>query len=95
MQAGSKDGNAFVSIQNSGMGVEEKELLHIFDRFYKTDKSRSKDKTGAGLGLYIVKSIISAHGEKIWAESKPGEFTRFSFTLSKAEEKKKQAEEEV
>lgn len=95
VQAGTKDGHAFVSIQNSGMGIEKKELLHVFDRFYKTDKSRSKDKSGAGLGLYIVKSILQAHGEKIWAESEPGEFARFSFTLAKAEEKKKQTEEEV
>ena len=46
------------------------------------------DKNGAGLGLYIVKSILQAHGENIWAESEPGEYTRFSFTLKKAEEKK-------
>lgn len=98
VQAGTKDGKAFVSIQNSGMGIEKKDLLHIFDRFYKTDKSRSKDKNGAGLGLYIVKSILQTHGENIWAESKPGEYTRFSFTLKQAEEKKnekKQTEEHV
>jgi len=74
----------FVSIQNSGLGIEERDLKHIFDRFYKTDKSRSLDKNGAGLGLYIVKSIIMAHNETIWAESQPGEFTRFSFTLPPA-----------
>lgn len=95
VQAGTKDGRAYVSVQNSGIGIEEKDLRHIFDRFYKTDKSRSKDKNGAGLGLYIVKSIVNAHGESVWAESTPGEFTRFSFTLEKAEEKKKQAGEEV
>ena len=95
VQAGTKDGRVYVSVQNSGMGIEEKDLRHIFDRFYKTDKSRSKDKNGAGLGLYIVKSILQAHGESVWAESTPGEFTRFSFTLEKAEEKKKQAEEEL
>ena len=98
VQAGIKDGKAYVSIQNSGAGIEEKELIHIFDRFYKTDKSRSQDKNGAGLGLYIVKNILQAHGENIWAESKPGEYTRFSFTLKKASEKKpdkKQTEEKL
>ncbi len=98
VQAGVKDGKAFVSIQNSGAGIEAKELIHIFDRFYKTDKSRSQDKNGAGLGLYIVKSILQAHGENIWAESEPGEYTRFSFTLKKVNEKKtdkKQIEEKV
>ena len=89
VNTGVKDGRAFVSIQNSGMGIEQKDLIHIFDRFYKTDKSRSLDKNGAGLGLYIVKSIIQAHGEKIWAESEPGEFTRFSFTMAAASDKKK------
>ena len=98
VQTGEKAGKAYVSIQNSGMGISEKDLLHIFDRFYKTDKSRSLDKKGAGLGLYIVKSILQAHGENIWAESEQGKFTRFSFTLAKAsvaKSDKKQIEEEV
>ncbi len=89
VNTGVKDGSAYVSIQNSGLGIEKKDLMHIFDRFYKSDKSRSLDKNGAGLGLYIVKSIIQAHGERVWAESEPGEFTRFSFTLARANEKKK------
>lgn len=89
IQTGVKENRAFVSIQNSGAGIEKKDLMHIFDRFYKSDKSRSQDKNGAGLGLYIVKSILQAHGEKIWAESEPGQFTRFSFTLEQAAEKKK------
>lgn len=89
IQTGVKENHAFVSIQNSGVGIEKKDLMHIFDRFYKSDKSRSQDKNGAGLGLYIVKSILQAHGEKIWAESEPGEFARFSFTLEQAAEKKK------
>ena len=93
VNTGVKEGRAFVSIQNSGMGIEKKDLMHIFDRFYKSDKSRSLDKNGAGLGLYIVKSIIQAHGEKVWAESEPGEFTRFSFTLAKVNERKKTVEE--
>ena len=90
IRVGRKNGRAYVSIQNSGMGIAEDELNHIFDRFYKTDKSRSLDKNGAGLGLYIVKSIIQAHGERVWAESNKGEFARFSFTLKLSEQNKKQ-----
>ena len=75
---------AFISIQNSGIGIEEQDLKHIFDRFYKSDKSRSLDKNGTGLGLYIVKNIIKSHGETIWVESTPNEFTRFNFTLMPA-----------
>lgn len=91
IRVGTKNSKIFVSVQNSGLGIAEDELSHIFDRFYKTDKSRSLDKNGAGLGLYIVKSIMQAHGERVWAESKQGEFARFSFTL-KPVEKKKQIE---
>ncbi|MBE7010742.1 MAG: HAMP domain-containing histidine kinase [Ruminococcaceae bacterium] len=82
-------GKVFVTVQNSGIGIEKKDLAHIFDRFYKTDKSRGLDKNGTGLGLYIAKSIIQGHGENIWAESKPGEFTRMSFTLAPAPEVRK------
>lgn len=72
-----------VSIENSGDGISEKDLAHIWERFYKTDKSRSMDKRGVGLGLYLVKTIMNQHGGSIWAESKEGEFTRFTFTLDK------------
>ncbi len=88
IRVGAKNGKAFVSVENSGMGIAEEELLHIFDRFYKTDKSRSLDKNGAGLGLYIVKNIVQAHGERVWAESEIGEFARFSFTMKISENKK-------
>ncbi len=81
IRVGTKNGKAYVSIENSGLGIDEDELVHIFDRFYKTDKSRNLDKNGAGLGLYIVKGIVQAHGERVWAESVKNEFTRFSFTL--------------
>ena len=87
IRTGIANGKIFVAIQNSGAGIDEEDLKHVFDRFYKSDKSRSLDKTGVGLGLYIVKSIIIAHGEKIWAESQVGEYTRFNFTLSPAEDK--------
>lgn len=81
IRVGTKNGKAYASIENSGLGIDEEELVHIFDRFYKTDKSRNLDKNGAGLGLYIVKGIVQAHGERVWAESVKNKFTRFSFTL--------------
>ncbi len=81
-------GKAFVCIQNSGEGIKEGDLPHIFDRFYKTDTSRSKDKNGTGLGLYIAKNILKSHNEQIWAESVPNEYTRFSFTLAPVQSKK-------
>lgn len=71
----------FVSIQNSGEGISEEDLRHIWERFYKTDKSRANDKKGVGLGLHIVKTIISQHGGEIYAESEEGKFARFTFVL--------------
>lgn len=68
------------SITNTGVGISEEDLPHVFDRFYKADRSRSLDKTGAGLGLYIVKNIINLHGGEISVRSSGGE-TEFSFTL--------------
>ncbi len=74
---------ATISVENTGPGLTSEELKMIWDKFYKTDKSRSLDKTGVGLGLYLVKNIVAAHGEKIYAESVPDRFTRFVFTLKK------------
>ena len=73
-----------ITIENSGIGMDEEELQYIFERFYKSDKSRSFDKNGMGLGLYMVSSIINNHGEKIKAESEKDKWARFSFTLKKS-----------
>lgn len=72
-----------VSIKNSGKGIPKEDVDKIFERFYKTDKSRSFDIKGAGLGLYIVKTIIDMHGGKIAAYSVEGEYTQFVFWLPK------------
>ena len=72
-------------IRNSGMGVRSCDLPHIFDRFYKADKSRGRDKTGAGLGLYIAKTIMDAHAEELTVDSREGEFCAFSFTVQRSE----------
>lgn len=76
-----KDGTkAVTTISNTGSGISEENLPLIFDRFYKVDKSRGIDKNGAGLGLFIVKSIITMHGEDISVTSANG-LTEFRFTL--------------
>lgn len=70
-----------VRIRNTGLGVSSEEINRIFERFYKVDKSRSFDVKGAGLGLYIVKSIIEMHGGQITAKSEEGKYTEFVFWL--------------
>lgn len=72
-----------VTIKNSGAGIAPDELPLIFERFYKTDKSRSQDKNGMGLGLYIVKTIIKLHHGDIYATSVPNEYCQFEFWLPK------------
>jgi signal transduction histidine kinase len=74
-------GKAEITISDSGEGISKEDLPYIFDRFHKADKSRSKDKTSVGLGLYIVKNILKAHNEQIKAESEIGKGTVFTFTL--------------
>lgn len=71
---------ARVTVQNTGPTVDPKELPLLFDRFHKTDKSRSEDREGVGLGLYIVKTILDSHGENITVTSENG-LTSFTFTL--------------
>jgi len=76
-----KDKKVVVSVFNEGEGIPEKDLPYVFERFYKSDKSRGLDKTGVGLGMYIAKTIIDAHGEEISVKSVHGENCEFSFTL--------------
>lgn len=73
--------NLVFSITNSGVGIPQKDLPFIFDRFYKVDKSRSQEKNNTGLGLYIVKTIINAHSGSIAVKSRENEFTSFKITL--------------
>ncbi len=72
-----------VTIKNSGEGINSAELPHLFERFYKVDKSRSLDASGAGLGLYIVKMMVEMHGGRIWAQSNSSSTAEFIFTLPK------------
>ena len=85
------DNKILVSVFNYGEGLSEEDLPHVFERFYKADKSRGIDKSGSGLGLYIAKTICEAHGEKIYAESLQGSWCKFSFTLQKGSKPRKKA----
>ena len=73
--------HAIITVYNTGMGIKEDDIPFIFDRFYKTDKSRGRDKSSLGLGLYITKIIVENSGGNIMVRSKYGEFCEFSFTL--------------
>ena len=70
-------------IKDTGIGIESSDLSRVTERFYRVDKSRSRDKGGTGLGLSIVKHIIEAHGEALKIESNVDEGSTFSFTLTK------------
>ena len=79
-----KRSKIFVSVKDSGIGIPKEDQKLIFERFYKSDHSRGKDKKGTGLGLAIVKEIIKAHGENINVISTVGVGTEFIFSLPKA-----------
>jgi signal transduction histidine kinase len=75
------DGQAVVTVADSGRGIPPDELPHIFDRFYRADRARARQHGGAGLGLAIVQAIVSAHGGQIAAESTPGAGTTIRVCL--------------
>jgi two-component system phosphate regulon sensor histidine kinase PhoR len=74
---------AMVEVADNGEGIEKEDVPRVFERFFRTDASRSREKGGSGLGLAIVKHILEAHGETITVRSELGVGTTFSFTLSK------------
>lgn len=77
-----KNRKILVSVYNEGEGISGEDLPLVFDRFYKSDKSRGLNKSGVGLGLFISKTIVEAHGEKIWVESDAGKDCFFHFTIA-------------
>ncbi len=85
IETSEKRNKIFVSVKDSGIGIPKEELKMIWDRFYKTDTSRGKDKKGTGLGLSITKEIINAHNENINVISTLGEGTEFIFSLARSE----------
>jgi two-component system phosphate regulon sensor histidine kinase PhoR len=74
-----------VTVKDDGPGIEPEHLKRIFERFYRIEKSRSRDKGGTGLGLAIVKHIMEAHKSKVSVSSKPGKGTQFRFKLDRAD----------
>jgi signal transduction histidine kinase len=81
-----RDHRVYISVYNEGQGISADDLPYVFDRFYKSDKSRGLDKTGTGLGLFIAKTIIDAHGEEIYVKSEAGSYCEFTFTLKQTSE---------
>jgi two-component system phosphate regulon sensor histidine kinase PhoR len=73
--------NILIEVSDDGIGIEEEHLMRIFERFYRTDAARSRDKGGTGLGLAICKHIIEAHGQSIHVRSTPDVGTTVGFTL--------------
>lgn len=85
IETSEKKNKLFVSVKDTGIGIPKDDLKMIWDRFYKSDLSRGKDKKGTGLGLSIAKEIIASHGEHINVISTEGVGTEFIFSLPKAE----------
>jgi len=75
-----------VAVEDNGQGIPEKDLPHVFNRFYRGDASRNSSKGGTGLGLAIVKTIIQDHMGSVRVESEEGKGTTIYFTLKKYEE---------
>ena len=82
---GNRRRKAVVKVYNEGQGIPPEDLPFVFDRFYKSDKSRSLDKSGVGLGMFISKTIMDAHGETISVDSEYGRYCEFTFTLARTD----------
>jgi len=86
VKARAADGNVEVTVEDSGPGISAEHLPFLFERFYRTDASRSRATGGAGLGLAIVKQLAAAHGGRVWVESEVGRGSVFGFSLPVARE---------
>lgn len=81
LAARAQPGEVLFEVRDSGVGIAPEDLPHIFDRFYRADRSRTRTSGGAGLGLAIARRIVEAHGGRIWATSAPGQGAAVHFAL--------------
>ncbi|MER3458150.1 MAG: two-component sensor histidine kinase, partial [Chloroflexota bacterium] len=76
-----QDGRLYLGVSDTGPGIPAEDLPHVFDRFWRGEKSRSRAGGGSGLGLAIAKQLVEAHGGRLWAESTPGQGSTFFMEL--------------
>ena len=81
MRTAARQNRAVLEVADNGIGIPEEALSHVFERFYRVDKARSRQLGGAGLGLSIVKSICAAHSGRVDVQSKEGQGSRFTVEL--------------
>ena len=75
------EGGISIAVSNEGDGIEEAEIAGLFRRFHRTAQTRQGSVPGIGLGLYIARGLVEAHGGRLWVESTPGEKTTFFIFL--------------
>jgi two-component system phosphate regulon sensor histidine kinase PhoR len=76
-----------IEVRDTGIGIAKADLPRVFERFYKSDKARTRGQGGTGLGLAIARHLVEAHGGRIWVKSKEGKGSRFFFSLPRAEKR--------
>jgi signal transduction histidine kinase len=81
IEASSGRSDMGIAVTDSGCGIHPEDLPHIFERFFRSDRSRSRDTGGSGIGLAIVKAIVEAHGGRVQVSSQPNHGSRFEFAL--------------
>jgi histidine kinase len=80
------NGSCAISVEDTGPGIPKEHIPLVFERFYRVDPSRSRDDGGTGLGLAIARSVVEAHGGRIWAESE-ARGARFTFVLPASDDR--------